>query len=186
MREWIKWTALTSPKGHGVKGAPKITWERITLSLNRSSTFLKLIFNLSSYDTSSFSFLHFLIFFLLSSSAKCKSVLGMQTFIIKNEQISASSAWNNNRQQYGSSRARLHLDTWPPGWRAQKNDLSPWLQIDLVQVHIVTALATQGYGDEKEREWVKTYLLTTSRDGQKWISYKERRRKRVISKSITL
>ncbi|XP_067028180.1 nidogen-like isoform X4 [Acropora muricata] len=112
--------------------------------------------------------------------AKCKSALGMQTFIIKNEQISASSAWNNNRQQYGSSRARLHLDTWPPGWRAEKNDLSPWLQIDLVQVHIVTAVATQGYGDEKEREWVKTYLLTTSRDGQKWISYKERRRKRVF------
>lgn len=110
----------------------------------------------------------------------------MQTFIIKNEQISASSAWNNNRQKYGSSRARLHLDAWPPGWRAQKNDLSPWLQIDLLQVHVVTAVATQGYGDEKEREWVKTYLLTTSRDGQKWISYKERGRKRVISKSITL
>ena len=128
----------------------------------------------------------FEIVLLLFSSAKCKSTLGMQTFIIKNEQISASSAWNNNRQQYGSSRARLHLDTWPPGWRAQKNDLSPWLQIDLVQVHIVTAVATQGYGDEKEREWVKTYLLTTSRDGQKWISYKERGRKRVISKSITL
>ncbi|XP_074631939.1 nidogen-like isoform X3 [Acropora palmata] len=112
--------------------------------------------------------------------AKCKSALGMQSFIIKNEQISASSAWNKNRQQYGSSRARLHLDTWPPGWRAQKNDLSPWLQIDLVQVHIVTAVATQGYGDEKEREWVKTYLLTTSRNGQKWISYKERGRKRVF------
>ena len=105
----------------------------------------------------------------------------METGVIKNKQVSAHSAWNNDHLQFGASRARLHLGSWPPGWKAQKNDPSPWLQIDLLQVRTVTAVATQGYGDEKEQGWVKTYVLMVSRDGERWNSYKEGGNQRVTN-----
>ena len=43
----------------------------------------------------------------------------------------------------------------------------------------MTAVATQGYGSKGAKEWVKTYVLLTSRDGKRWYTYRERGRKRV-------
>jgi len=103
----------------------------------------------------------------------------MENGLIEDKQLSANSAWDNDYQRYGSSRARLHLNEWPQGWRAQINDPSPWLQIDLLWAHTVTAVATQGYGSKDAKEWVKTYVLLTSRDGKRWYTYREGGRKRV-------
>lgn len=103
----------------------------------------------------------------------------MERGLISDKQLSAHSAWNNNHKRYGASRARLYLNEWPQGWSAQKNDPSPWLQIDLLQIRTVTAVATQGYGNKEGREWVKTYVLMTSREGEMWNAYKEGGRKRV-------
>ena len=103
----------------------------------------------------------------------------MESGDIKDQQLSAHSAWNKNHKRYGALRARLYLNEWPQGWSAQKNDPSPWLQIDLFQIRTVTALATQGYGNKEGKEWVKTYVIMTSLDGERWISYREGGRKRV-------
>lgn len=115
---------------------------------------------------------------------KCNGALGMESGFIANQQLSAHSAWNDNHARYGASRARLYLNDWPQGWSAQKNDPSPWLQVDLQLVRTVTAVATQGYGNEKEKEWVKTYVLMTSRDGERWNAYKEGGRKRVRRRQL--
>lgn len=115
---------------------------------------------------------------------KCDSALGMESGDIKDQQLSAHSAWNKNHKRYGASRARLYLNEWPQGWSAQKNDPSPWLQIDLFQIRTVTALATQGYGNKEGKEWVKTYVLMTSLDGERWISYREGGRKRVFIANV--
>ncbi|PFX25811.1 Nidogen-1 [Stylophora pistillata] len=109
---------------------------------------------------------------------KCDSALGMESGLITDKQLAAHSAWNGNHARYGASRARLHLKEWPQGWNAQQFDLSPWLQIDLDTVRTVTAAATQGYGEEKEKQWVKTYELMTSVDGERWTVYREGGRKR--------
>lgn len=103
----------------------------------------------------------------------------MESGFITDQQLSAHSAWNNNRARYGAARARLYLNEWPQGWSAKKNDPSPWLQIDLLLVRTVTAVATQGYGNKNEKEWVKTYVIMTSHDGERWNAYKEGGRKRV-------
>ena len=103
----------------------------------------------------------------------------MESGFITDQQLSAHSAWNNNRARYGGARARLYLSEWPQGWSAKKNDPSPWLQIDLLLTRTLTAVATQGYGNKIEKEWVKTYVIMTSRDGERWNSYKEGGRKRV-------
>lgn len=104
----------------------------------------------------------------------------MESGLITDKQLAAHSAWNGNHARYGASRARLHLKEWPQGWNAQKFDLSPWLQIDLGTVRTVTAAATQGYGEEKEKQWVKTYELMTSVDGERWTVYREGGRKRIF------
>lgn len=109
----------------------------------------------------------------------------MESGFITDQQLSAHSAWNNNRPRYGAARARLYLSEWPQGWSAQKNDPSPWLQIDLLLMRTVTAVATQGYGNKNEKEWVKTYEIMTSRDGERWNAYKEGGRKRVRQESWT-
>ncbi|KAJ7390770.1 hypothetical protein OS493_022328 [Desmophyllum pertusum] len=111
---------------------------------------------------------------------KCNGALGMESGFIMDQQLSAHSAWNDNRARYGASRARLYQNEWPQGWSAQKNDPSPWLQIDLLLDRTVTAVATQGYGNKKEKEWVKTYVLMTSRDGERWNAYREGGRKRIF------
>ncbi|XP_022790332.1 fibrillin-1-like isoform X2 [Stylophora pistillata] len=111
---------------------------------------------------------------------KCDSALGMESGLITDKQLAAHSAWNGNHARYGASRARLHLKEWPQGWNAQQFDLSPWLQIDLDTVRTVTAAATQGYGEEKEKQWVKTYELMTSVDGERWTVYREGGRKRIF------
>lgn len=100
----------------------------------------------------------------------------MESGLINDKQLVAHSALN---ARYGASRARLHLREWPQGWSAQKNDPSPWLQIDLGEVRSVTAAATQGYGEDKKKQWVKTYALMTSVDGERWTVYREGGRKRV-------
>ena len=121
----------------------------------------------------------FKTFLLLFATEKCDGALGMESGLITDKQLSAHSAWNDNHARYGASRARLYLKEWPQGWSAQKNDPSPWLQIDLGLVRTVTAVATQGYGNDKEQEWVKTYTVMTSSDGERWTLYREGGRKRV-------
>ena len=46
-----------------------------------------------------------------------------------------------------------------------------YLQVDLVDIHTVTYIATQG--NPKEEVWVTSYFIEYSADGQRWFQYKE-------------
>ena len=113
-------------------------------------------------------------------AATCGGPLGMENGRILDRQLSASSAWDDNTLRYGSSRARLRMASWPPGWNAKKNDPNPWLQIDLGSIKTVTGVATQGYGASQTKEWVKTYSVLTSSDGKNWETYKVGNKEKVI------
>lgn len=52
------------------------------------------------------------------------------------------------------------------GWSPQKSDRLPWLQVDLWQRSMVTAVATQG--TYNSRDWVTRYLLLYSDNGHSW------------------
>ena len=43
----------------------------------------------------------------------------------------------------------------------------------------MTVVATQEYGSKDAKEWVKTYVLLTSRDGKRWYTYREGGGKRI-------
>lgn len=88
--------------------------------------------------------------------------LGLENGFITDKQLSAFSAYNNDSSTYGAHRARLNLNSWPPGYRAFKiahSNTLPWIRIDLRQQLVVTGIATQGYGDPSVAEWVSSYRL---------------------------
>ena len=62
-------------------------------------------------------------------------------------------------------------------WCANRSDLSPYLEIDLVDVHVICALSTRG--NPQGDHWVETYTLQSSLDGTTWTEYKEGDQQRV-------
>ncbi len=90
----------------------------------------------------------------------CDEPLGIESTRIKDYQITASSCLNDDFAKYGPQRARLNLASWPPGYRANPEELqSPWIKVNLETEKVITGLATQGYGDTSGSEWVTSYIV---------------------------
>ena len=84
----------------------------------------------------------------------------MESQLIKDFQITASSSFNHDFTTYGPQRARLNLASWPPGYRANPAKLnSSWIKVSLGAEKVITGLATQGYGDTAVMEWVTSYSV---------------------------
>lgn len=90
----------------------------------------------------------------------CHRPLGLADGRIKDNQLYASSVYNNNSQLYGPALARLNRTG---GYRA--NPLSPdlfSLSVQFQKAMIVTGIATQGYFDNKIQEWTRRYIIAYS------------------------
>lgn len=94
--------------------------------------------------------------------------LGMESGVITDSQITASSLNNNNH-----SPARARLNNW--GWTAAVDDIKSWLQIDLGSYKIVTRVATQGVSQSVTGFWVTSYRLQYSDEGFIFHFYQEPR-----------
>lgn len=103
----------------------------------------------------------------------CSYALGMQSGAINESQIKASSfdsVWTR------PSEARLH-NQWSlnhrslGGWCAADADMNPFLQVDLLNNSIVTAIATQGV--PANGNIALRYKLNYSCDGITWFEYQE-------------
>lgn len=112
------------------------------------------------------------------SSAECDFNLGMESGLISDLQIGASSRWDSN---HAPSQGRLNYKetTSKSGaWAAAHNKVNQWLQIYLGSA-IITRVATQGrnynpswpYG--VHTQWVTKYKLQYSNDGVTFQYYKE-------------
>lgn len=98
--------------------------------------------------------------FVDAAEESCDGSLGMENQVIKDYQITASSAFNHDFSTYGPQRARLNLASWPQGYRANPGELdSSWIKVNLGTEKVITGLATQGYGDTAVREWVTSYSV---------------------------
>lgn len=53
----------------------------------------------------------------------------------------------------------------------RSNDTSPWIQVDLGKLSLISGLVTQG--DTINRKFVKTYTVYTSIDGKTFIPYSD-------------
>lgn len=54
-------------------------------------------------------------------------------------------------------------------WSAGRNDKNQWLQVDVGQEKIITAISSQGRKDANQ--WVISYVVSYSSDGEKFENY---------------
>lgn len=96
----------------------------------------------------------------------------MESGVISNGQISASSQWDVN---HAAIQGRLHFKqsgVKQGGWSAGANDKNQWLQIDLGASYTkVTRVASQGRNAADQ--WVTKYRLSYSNDGVHYQNYRE-------------
>jgi len=108
-----------------------------------------------------------------TTSIACSDPLGMQSGAINDSQIKGSSfksTWTR------PSEGRLH-NQWSVhkmslgGWCADDSDKNPYLQVDLINNTMITALATQGLPGNGNL--ALRYKLNYSCDGQVWFEYQQ-------------
>ncbi|XP_074962094.1 coagulation factor V [Phalacrocorax aristotelis] len=101
----------------------------------------------------------------------CSLPLGMENGEIKNTQIKASSVKTSWLNTWDPSLARLNQKGKVNAWRAKLNNNQQWLQIDLLTIKKITAIATQGVKSMSSENFVKTYVILYSDQGSEWNSY---------------
>ncbi len=85
---------------------------------------------------------------------------------LPNASITASSFYGGGYEPW---RGRLFDLSTTANWSAQTNDANQYLQIDLGKVRPVDAILTQGR--HNANQWVTSYRLSYSLDGNTWIDY---------------
>ena len=108
---------------------------------------------------------------VLGTAAPCTASLGMETRLIKDAQITASSEWDSN---HAAIQARLHFKAGggkQGAWSARSNDANQWIQVALGSYTKLTGIATQGRNGHSQ--WVTKYQLQYSDDGVHFHYYKE-------------
>lgn len=95
----------------------------------------------------------------------------MESGVITDGQISASSQWDNN---HAAILGRLHFKqagAKKGAWSAKTNDGNQWLQINLSGYVTLTHVASQGRNGLGQ--WVTKYKLQYSTDGTNFMYYQE-------------
>lgn len=69
-------------------------------------------------------------------------------------------------------------------WCAKRSDRRQWLQVDFGAIAKVSRVATQGR--QNSAQWVKSYYLSYSRNGYRFITYKENGRAKVSKEQLLI
>lgn len=101
----------------------------------------------------------------------------------------ASSSVHSNNPYWKASEGRLNkthikYGTGAGVWCAAKNDKTPWLSVKLLESAKVTRVVTQG-SPLIYAQRTKSYNLSYSMDGKKWIVYRENGKEHVSSLCCT-
>lgn len=97
--------------------------------------------------------------------------LGVEDRRIPDGSFSASSSWNRN---HGPKRCRLNTlrrHSRTGAWSARHNNRGQWLQVDIGATARVIGFGTQGRQDANQ--WVKSYRVSYSQGGLRFVYYKE-------------
>ncbi|XP_031433856.1 EGF-like repeat and discoidin I-like domain-containing protein 3 isoform X4 [Clupea harengus] len=106
----------------------------------------------------------------------CSEPMGMKTGHIQDFQISSSSVFqtlNMDSFSWGPGKARLDKQGKVNAWASAANDQSQWLQVDMLLPTKVTGIITQGAKDFGRVQFVGSYKLAFSNDGERWIMYQD-------------
>ncbi|XP_054715542.1 discoidin domain-containing receptor 2-like [Uloborus diversus] len=111
----------------------------------------------------------------LRCAQECTGALGMESEVIKNEDINASSSYI--LASVGPHNARLNKElnggAWCPKPQISKEVLEH-LEISLNSLHVITEVATQGrFGNGQGLEFAEEYMLEYWRPGlSRWLRYR--------------
>ncbi|XP_053328314.1 discoidin domain-containing receptor 2-like [Spea bombifrons] len=113
--------------------------------------------------------------------AICRYALGMHDRTIRDEDITASSQWYEST---GPQYARLQREegdgAWCPAGLLQPEDVQ-FLQIDLHKLFFITLIGTQGrHARATGKEFARSYRVDYSRDGERWLSWKDHQGHQII------
>ncbi|XP_062989773.1 discoidin domain-containing receptor 2 [Elgaria multicarinata webbii] len=114
--------------------------------------------------------------------AICRYPLGMSGGHIPDEDISASSYWSESTAaKYGRLGSEDGDGAWCPVSPVEPDDLKEFLEIDLHALHFITLVGTQGrHAGGHGNEFAPMYKINYSRDGTRWISWRNRHGKQVL------
>ncbi|XP_018527808.1 epithelial discoidin domain-containing receptor 1 isoform X4 [Lates calcarifer] len=114
--------------------------------------------------------------------AQCRYALGMEDGTIPDSDITASSAWSDSTEaKHGRLSTGEGDGAWCPAGAVFPSG-SEYLQIDLRKLHFLALVGTQGrHADGHGQEFARSYRLRYSRDGVKWITWKDRWGQEVVS-----
>ncbi|KAG9351053.1 hypothetical protein JZ751_024943 [Albula glossodonta] len=101
---------------------------------------------------------------------------------ILDEDISASSQWSESTAaRYGRLDFEEGDGAWCPEITVEPDSLKEFLQIDLRSLHFITLVGTQGrHAGGIGNEFAQMYKIKYSRDGSRWISWRNRQGKQVL------
>uniref|UniRef100_A0A3Q2QJ58 receptor protein-tyrosine kinase n=1 Tax=Fundulus heteroclitus TaxID=8078 RepID=A0A3Q2QJ58_FUNHE len=118
----------------------------------------------------------------LKSHSLCRYALGMEDGTIPDSDITASSAWSDSTEaKHGRLSTGEGDGAWCPAAPVFPSE-SEYLQIDLRKLYFVALVGTQGrHADGHGQEFVRSYRLRYSRDGKKWITWRDRWGQEVVS-----
>ncbi|XP_037881946.1 discoidin domain-containing receptor 2, partial [Glossina fuscipes] len=159
-------------KRHGVNNNKTLCWLTLTLILLSGG-----IWNESPFGNGCYAF----------DIVQCKHSLGMESGAIADFQITASSA--HDVGNVGPQHARLKVDNnggaWCPKHMVSRG-LKEYLQIDLLQVHVITSVRTQGrFGKGQGQEYTEAYVVEYWRPGmEKWKRWKTFQGKEILPGNI--
>ena len=108
---------------------------------------------------------------------RCDVPLGIRDGRVTRAMFSASSMYNHH---YGPWNARLQAQNRGSargGWIAKYNNRHQFLQVDLGTTSRVKRIATQARYDANQ--WVKSYTLSYSKNGVRFIPYRHGKRVKV-------
>ncbi|XP_076842717.1 EGF-like repeat and discoidin I-like domain-containing protein 3 isoform X1 [Brachyhypopomus gauderio] len=111
----------------------------------------------------------------------CSEPLGMKAGHIQDYQIMSSSVFytlSMNMFSWESSKARLDKQGKVNAWTSAQNDQSQWLQVDLLLPTKVTGIITQGAKDFGHVQFVGSYKLAFSNDGEKWQIFQDKKQQK--------
>ncbi|XP_062255887.1 epithelial discoidin domain-containing receptor 1 isoform X4 [Platichthys flesus] len=118
----------------------------------------------------------------LFNPAQCRYALGMEDGTIPDSDITASSAWSDSTEaKHGRLSTGEGDGAWCPAGAVFPGG-SEYLQIDLHKLHFLALVGTQGrHADGHGQEFARSYRLRYSRDGVKWMTWKDRWSQEVVS-----
>uniref|UniRef100_A0A672KYC4 Discoidin, CUB and LCCL domain-containing protein 2-like n=1 Tax=Sinocyclocheilus grahami TaxID=75366 RepID=A0A672KYC4_SINGR len=120
--------------------------------------------------------LHSCLTFHCLSLQGCYGTLGLESGVVSDSQITASSEWEwgghgKEPTVWGPTGARLKTPGRP--WAAANSDTKEWIQVDLKKEKKITGITTTGSSLQEYQFYISAYEVLYSHDGQQWKACQE-------------